>query len=148
MEISSMNQTVSRLIVVGIVGLGSLFCIEGGPTAESAAEAGMISGTGSLSGKVQAPKPFKAARVYAKNVDKNMLFMVYTSAGRFRAVNLLPGKYEVTVEEKGLTSPMQAVSVTAGKTSTLDFSLSPDATNDGVLSVSYDAMYPQGRGRD
>ena len=85
-----MNQTVSRLIVVGIVGLGSLFCIEGGPTAESAAEAGMISGTGSLSGKVQAPKPFKAARVYAKNVDKNMLFMVYTSAGRFRAVNLLP----------------------------------------------------------
>ena len=116
-----MNQTVSRLIVVGIVGLGSLFCIEGGPTAESAAEAGMISGTGSLSGKVQAPKPFKAACMRQGNVDGNMLFMVYTSAGRFRAVNLLPGKYEVTVEDKGLTSPMQTVSVTAGKTSTLDF---------------------------
>ncbi|MGB9069731.1 MAG: carboxypeptidase regulatory-like domain-containing protein [Candidatus Acidiferrales bacterium] len=143
-----MNLTVSRLIVVGIVGLGSLFCTRGGPTAESAAEAGMISGTGALSGKVEAPKPFKAARVYAKNIDKNILFMVYTSAGRFRAVNLLPGNYEVTVEEKGFTSPMHTVSVTAGKTSTLDFSLSPDTTSDGVLSVSYDAMYPQGRGRD
>src|ERR1700722_4704767 len=145
-ETLSMNQKASRLMVLGMVILGSLFCIQGSQMAGSAAEAGGISGTGGLSGKVKALKPFKAARVYAKNVDKNILFMVYTSEGQFRAVNLLPGNYQVTVQEKGFTSPMQTVRVRAGRTSTLDFSLNVEATNDDVLAVSYDAMYPPGRG--
>jgi streptogramin lyase len=143
-----MNRKVSRLILWGMVGLGSLFAIQGGQTAERTAGVGAISGTGALSGTVQAPKPFKAARVYARNVDKNILFMVYTAGGRYHAVNLFPGNYEVSVQEKGFTSQVQTVIVRAGASSTLDFSLQVDTSNDGVLAVAYDSMYPPGRGRD
>ncbi len=42
--------------------------------------------TGDLSGEVEAPRPFKAARVYARNLDKKVLYMVWTNQGRSRAV--------------------------------------------------------------
>ena len=86
--------------------------------------------------------------MYARNVDKNILFMVYTAGGRYRAVDLFPGNYEVTVQKKGFTSPVQTVVVKAGAGATLDFSLRVDTSDDGVLSVAYERMYPPGRGRD
>ena len=58
------------------------------------ADAGPIAGSASLSGTVQAPKAFQAAQVHLLNVDKNVLFMVWTSGGRYQAVNLFPGKAE------------------------------------------------------
>jgi streptogramin lyase len=143
-----MNRKVSWMIVWGIVGLGAVFGTQVGQSAERAPEAGRISGTGTLSGMVEAPKPFKAARVYARNLDKNILFMVYTVGGRYRAVNLFPGNYEVSVQEKGFTSQVQAITLKAGTRSTLNFSLRVDTSDDGVLSVAYDTMYPPGRGRD
>ncbi|OLB98908.1 MAG: hypothetical protein AUH30_06555 [Candidatus Rokubacteria bacterium 13_1_40CM_68_15] len=59
-------------------------------TRARAADVNGLPGTATLSGMVQAPKPFKAAQVHLMNVDKNVLFMVYTSGGRYRAVNLFP----------------------------------------------------------
>ena len=56
---------------------------------------GGIPGTGSLSGTVSADKPFKAARVYAENLDKRMLYMVYTGGGVYQTINLLPGRYKI-----------------------------------------------------
>src|SRR3989338_6349914 len=70
----------------------------------SHAEAAAIPGTGTLSGTVQVPKPFKVAQVYAMNVDKNILYMVYTSGGRYQAVNMIPGNYEVRVQKRGFAS--------------------------------------------
>ena len=43
-----------------------------------AAATGGLPGTAALSGTVEAPKPFTAARVHLMNVDKHVLFMVYT----------------------------------------------------------------------
>jgi hypothetical protein len=60
-------------------------------------EAATLPGMASLSGTVESAKPFKAAQVYIKNVDKRIMYMVYTSAGQFRAVQLFPGNYEVSV---------------------------------------------------
>jgi virginiamycin B lyase len=143
-----MGRKALRLVVWGIVGLGTLFGSQVSQTAERAPKLGLIPSTGALSGTVRGPRPFKAARVYARNVDKNIVFMVYTENGRYHAVNLIPGNYEVSVRKKGFTSETQTIVVKAGANSTLDISLNVDTSSDGVLSVSYVTMYPPGRGRE
>src|ERR1700704_1412034 len=83
-----------------------------------------LAGTGTLSGSVKAPKEFKAAKVYAKNVDKNVVYMVFTEDGRYQAVDLFPGNYEVSVTKNGFSGgDVQKVTVTAGGNATADFSL-------------------------
>ncbi|PYN11591.1 MAG: hypothetical protein DME05_23950 [Candidatus Rokuibacteriota bacterium] len=83
-------RTSGRLLpVLFAIGLMTL----GGTTATAPAraqDAAQIAGTAAVSGTVEAPKPFQAAQVHFLNVDKNVLFMVYTSGGRYRAVNLFP----------------------------------------------------------
>src|SRR5262245_16966375 len=59
-----------------------------------------VPGSGNLTGTVQASTPFKAAQVLIRNVDKRVLYMVYTNGGKFRSVALLHGNYEV-VERTG-----------------------------------------------
>src|SRR3984893_1998780 len=85
---------------------------------------GAITGTGTLSGTVKAPTEFKAAKVYAKNLDKNVVYMVFTEDGKYQAVDLFPGNYEVSVTKNGFASAdAQKVTVTAGGNATADFSL-------------------------
>jgi streptogramin lyase/mono/diheme cytochrome c family protein len=115
----------------------------------------MIAGTANLSGSVTATKPFKAAQVFIRNVDKSIGYMVYTNAGQFRSVALLPGNYEVTVKAKDLVSDAQKVTLKAGdnqsvKVSLRDFSGNMDAG--GALNEAgeatkltfqdYDEIYP------
>ncbi|MEQ1761300.1 MAG: carboxypeptidase-like regulatory domain-containing protein, partial [Vicinamibacterales bacterium] len=80
----------------------------------TAQNAGPLQGLGSITGTVTAPSAFKAARVYLRNTDKNIMYMVYTSAGAFRAVAMLPGNYELTVKGRGLESAAQKLVVKAG----------------------------------
>ncbi len=63
-----------------------------------------VPGTASLSGTVSSSQPFKAAQVYIRNVDKGIVYMVYTHDGRFRAVALFPGNYEISASTKHLES--------------------------------------------
>src|SRR5262245_13344374 len=67
-----------------------------------------------MTGSVTAGKPFKAAQVYIRNVDKRILYMVYTNAGQFRARALFPGNYEVSVTARGLKSDVQRLAIKAG----------------------------------
>jgi virginiamycin B lyase len=125
---------------------------QGRPRTES------LQGTASLTGTVDAAKPFKAAQVYIRNVDKRMLYMVFTSAGKFRAVALLPGNYEINVQARGLESDVQKLVVKAGDRPDIKLSMR-DAANPlrfpsgspvpdrGVTLLSYDEVYPPGRGR-
>ena len=143
----------------------------------TAGNAGALAGMASLSGTVDAGKPFKAAQVYIRNVDKRMLYMVYTNAGRFRAVALFPGNYEVSVQAKGLESDVQKLVLKAGDRPTLKLSMrdasqpskQPSAVADQTLGVevseldreapaggrpaaltfaSYDEIYRPGPGKD
>ena len=66
-----------------------------------------VPGTASLSGTVTSSQPFKAAQVYIRNIDKRIVYMVYTQAGRFRAVALFPGDYEISASTKHLESGVQ-----------------------------------------
>jgi streptogramin lyase/cytochrome c5 len=127
--------------------------------------AATLPGMASLSGTVQASKPFKAAQVYIRNVDKRILYMVYTDAGRYRAVSLFPGNYEIRVITKGLESDVQKLAVKAGDAPKLNISLHDAAAGDELVDTmqnlegevtnrikvtydGYDNVYPAGPGRD
>jgi virginiamycin B lyase len=128
----------------------------------AAADAAPVSGTAALAGTVQAPKPFQAAQVHLMNVDKNVLFMVYTSGGRYQAVNLFPGRYEVTVHKPGFAAAPQTITLEAGATRTLDITLREQAATpvrqgefgfttraaSDVQLVSYDELDPREPGRE
>jgi virginiamycin B lyase len=131
--------------------------------AMSAAQAGQ--GPASLSGTVDSSAPFKAAQVYIRNIDKRILYQVYTNAGQFRAVSLFPGNYEVSVRTKNLQSDVQKLVLKAGENPKMKLSLqaaggasqrtvvnaletNADANSTVNLEASYDEIYPPGPGRD
>ena len=149
-------------LAVGFAVVGVSGWLAGAP---KVAEAAALPGSGSLSGTVASTTPFKAAQVFIRNVDKHILYMVYTSAGQFRAVALFPGNYEVSASTKALQSDVQKLVVKAGDNAKLTLSLrdpgsSSQRTIVGALenensadsSVreerSYDEVYPPGPGRD
>jgi streptogramin lyase/cytochrome c5 len=112
-----------------------------------------IAGTASLAGTVTALKPFRAAQVYIRNVDKSIGYMVYTSAGQFRSTALLPGNYEVTVKAKDLVSDVQKLTLTAGDNQSIMLSMRDSGANQaagGALNEAsstltfqtYDEIYP------
>ena len=124
-----------------------------------------------MSGTVTAARPFTAAQVYLKSTDKPVTFMVYTAGGKYQAINVMPGDYEVTVARRGFASEPQKITVKAGATVTADFALrDADPTprtnlngpstvvgyfgpativgNDVEFVKDYDALYPPGPGRD
>ncbi len=125
---------------------------------DAVAGADQITGLGSISGTVKGPKEFKAAKVFAHNVDKNVTYMVYTDGGKYQALDLFPGNYEVTVSKNGFNdSEVQKVTVTAGGTATADFTMQEGTfrpaqqMRTGVPFneplVPYDELYPAGPAR-
>ncbi|MBI2823012.1 MAG: hypothetical protein HYX74_12385 [Acidobacteria bacterium] len=148
----------------GAICVYAWLCLLGGDAGTAVHAAAGIAGTGSLAGTVTAVKPFKAARVHAKNLDKNMLYMVYTHGGQYRAINLLPGNYEVWAEKKGFAAAApRKTQIKAGDSLKFDFSLKeapPEPMTLGhnsaryggeigkdVPIVPYDELYPPGPGR-
>ena len=125
-----------------------------------------IPGTATLTGMVSAETPFTAAQVYAKNLDRNMLYTVYTHNGEYRAPNLLPGGYRIWAEKNGLTSRHEMLRIHDEADIHLNLEMRPGPDNPLTLKdpskpgpqfggvgkdpqlVSYDEMYPPGRGRD
>ena len=59
-----------------------------------------LAGLGNLSGKVTQAKPVGQLTVYALNTDKNVGYQVYVVDGEYRATNMFPGNYEVTLLTK------------------------------------------------
>jgi virginiamycin B lyase len=122
-----------------------------------AARADAIAGMGMLSGMVSAAKPFKAAKVYARHVEKNIVFMVYTEKGKYRAVNMFPGDYDVSVQKAGFAADTQRVKIEAGKTAVVDFALKDapasktymgSRTLKDIEFAAYDEIYKPGPGRE
>src|SRR5262245_13459154 len=124
-----------------------------------------VPGSGNLTGTVQASTPFKAAQVLIRNVDKRILYMVYTNGGKFRSVALFPGNYEVSARTGALQSDVQKLVVKAGDNAPVTISLRA-AASDGTRTIvgalegesnadrtvtqeaSYDEIFPPGPGRE
>jgi streptogramin lyase len=141
----------------------ALLAVQPGRSGEKAdkdavASADQITNLGSISGTVSGPKEFKAAKIYAKNLEKNVTYMVFTEGGKYQAVDLFPGNYEVRAEKNGFTSPdTQKVTVTAGKTASANFVLTDGTYRPAQQMrirvpfneplVEYDKLFPPGPGR-
>src|ERR1700722_6761759 len=93
------------------------------------AYAANLPGMGQLSGKVSVAKPVGLLSVYAFNTDKNVGYMVYVVNGQYRATDLFPGHYDVTLRGTvgqlnwGLPQQTMKVDVAAGQTATADFAM-------------------------
>jgi streptogramin lyase len=110
-----------------------------------------LAGMARLSGTVTAPQTFKAAQVFIRNVDRNILYMAFTSGGQFRAVALVPGNYEVSVKTKGLESDAQKLTLRAGENAKLSLAMHAGqgvepAPQANVTFARYSEIYPQGPG--
>src|SRR5437660_1668144 len=128
----------------GILASALAFAFCSGIAAHASAADSTIQGTGAVVGTVTAGKPFTAAQVYLRNLDKSVTFMVYTAGGAYRAINLLPGSYEATVARRGFASQPQKLSVRAGETITADFALqdADPAPKAGINGPSTVVAYP------
>src|SRR6185436_6506273 len=73
-----------------------------------------LAGLARVSGTVTSDKPFKAAKVYFRNAERRMQYMVYTAGGKYQAMHLLPGEYEMRVEADGLESSKNKIVLKSG----------------------------------
>jgi streptogramin lyase len=149
------SLSIAAFVAVGYL---AIHAVAGpAPTAVAAQQRAVrsaIAGTASLAGTVTAAKPFKAAQVFIRNVDKSIGYMVFTSAGQFRSTALLPGNYEVTVKTKDLVSDVQKLALKAGDTQTLNMALHDtaailpaggalnEAASKALTFQPYDEIYP------
>ena len=133
--------------------------------AVSRVQTAALPGYGNLTGTVESATSFKAAQVFIRNVDKHLLYMVYSNAGQFRAVALFPGNYEISASTAALRSDVQKVAIKAGDNPKVMLSLRTQAASSqrtivGALEgennadrtvtqeASYDEIFPPGPGRD
>src|SRR2546423_10961425 len=143
----------NRLIAILFV-LSAAMMVSKATVATPAAQGTTIAGTAGLSGTVDSTAPFKAAQVFIRNVDKRILYMVYTNAGQFRAVALFPGAYEVSSTVAPLRSDVQKLVVKAGDNPKVTLSLRMQAAssqrtivgalegeNSGDRTVTQEASY-------
>jgi streptogramin lyase len=139
--------------------------------------ADQIAGYGQLSGEVKGSQPGVLPVVYALNTDKDVAYTVYVVDGKYRAVNLIPGSYDVTIRAavdqlEGFTPETVKRQVAADAHVTADFTLQnvgpvpnyvnglpyesctanrPTPTNgdcEPYTIESYESVFPPGPGRD
>jgi len=116
------------------------------PALQDARAQSELSGTASVSGTVTSSSPFQAAKVYFRNVDKRMQYMVYTAGGKYQAMHMFPGNYEMHVEARGYVSPATTVVLKPGANVAPAAALKPVDTT-GTQIVGMDEMFPPGAGR-
>lgn len=121
-----------------------------------------IAGTGSLEGRVQASATLGQLTVYAYNAERRVGYMVFVVDGKYRATNVFPGRYEVTLRgtpgQRSWSLPQRSMkaTVTAAKTAQADFKVADTVlaptyvggmTYPEATIASYDEIYPPGEAR-
>lgn len=130
----------------------------------SSCYAAALPGLGEVAGSVTGAPPGTIVPVYLFNKELHVGYGVFAVDGRYRAVNLFPGRYQVEVphwyapSKDGLAMAPRSVVVSAGGRAKADLQLKvvPPTLNytgrehykDGVVVKPYDEIYPSGRGRE
>ena len=149
------SRILARLAVTA-----SLIALSQSPTASAQAQPGMAD----LTGKVSAEKALGQLTVYAFNTDKSVGYLVYVVDGRYRAVDLFPGHYEVSLRgtvgqlNQDLPEKMVKMEITGSQHAMADLAMPagtkvPETYFGGMPYPNakiepYDVVYPKGAGRD
>jgi virginiamycin B lyase len=112
----------------------------------TAAGQGELANLASVSGTVSSSTPFKAAKVYWRNTDRRMQYMVYTAGGKYQAAHLLPGNYEMRVETEHLASSVTKVVLKSGANPAVNATLGE--RKDDAQIVTLEEMFPPGPGQE
>ena len=152
---------VSRLAAAGLCLLLFFGCSgeSSGPGARPSPE---DNGLGRLSGKVEGTIPGLLPVVYAYNTDKDLAYTVFVVDGEYRAVKMIPGRYDVTIRPavdqlEGFDSQTVNIELGPGDQAEVNFSLTgigPVVDYAGGLHypgtdiLPYDEVYPPGPGRE
>lgn len=128
---------VAVVAAIGLLAAGSA-AAQSAPAAKSE-----LAGLATVSGTVTSPSPFKAAKVYLRNTNKRVQYMVYTAGGKYQAMHLMPGKYEMRVEADGLDSPVTQLTLNPGSNPPQNAALRA-VQDTGTLVVTMDQMFPSG----
>ncbi len=117
---------------------------------------------GQLSGSVSGSQPGVLPVVYAHNTDKEVAYTVFVVNGKYRAVKMIPGNYDITIRPavdqlEGFTPQTVAMRIGGGDHAKADFALQdvgprPNYVGgmayDNAEIAPYDEVYPPGPGRD
>jgi virginiamycin B lyase len=138
-------------------------CVAGLLGVASISQASMLPGLGQVTGSVSVPKSIPVVPVYLYNAERSMGYTVFAIDGAYRAVDLLPGHYDITVQngympsKDGLEMAAVPVDVTAGGHSKADLAPKPveptqnytgrETYTKGVDVEPYDVVYPAGPGK-
>lgn len=150
-----MTMKMNLLVMGGLIA-ASVASVS--PTARAA----VLPGLGEVAGTVSGPKD-TVFPVYLYNKEKHVGYSVFVVDGAYRATNMFPGRYEITVQNGYVPSPigleMQPVQVevTAGERSVANLAprrVAPtlnytgrETYPDGVKVQTYEEIYPKGPGR-
>ena len=137
----------------------------------SEVHAATMSGYAELSGKVSGSAAGSLPVVYAYNTEKNVAYVVFVVSGKYRAVNLIPGPYEITLRPAvdqliGFEKQTVKLNVEANARLSTNFTLKNagpvpnyvgghpyeacgrDMPDCGAKILPYDTIYPPGPGRE
>jgi virginiamycin B lyase len=137
------SQSLPTLFLLACV---VLFAAHHAGAQSAASPKAELSALATVSGTVTSPTSFQGAKVFFRNNEKRMQYMVYTAGGKYTAMHLLPGTYEMRVEARGLESPVRQVTLTAGSNPPQNATLGP-VQSTGTLLVTMDEMFPPGAGQ-
>jgi hypothetical protein len=142
------------LVCFSMVGIG-LWLISAGRAQTADAPAGTISGTvtanrdyalSEASGK-HIPA-LVAVRVRARDIDRHIIYTVFTNKGQYHIYNLPPGNYQMSALQDGFDSTTPSVDLKVGETKTADVALNVKPDHLRAELVDYNTLYPPGPTRD
>jgi len=123
--------------------------------------AGAQTGGGTISGTVTANRDYAlseasgnhipalvAVRVRARDVDRHIVYTVFTNKAHYHIYNLPPGNYQVSALQDGFDSTTPSVELKAGETKTADVALKVKPDHLRAELVDYNTLYPPGPTRD
>ncbi len=120
-----------------------------------AARAAILPGLGEISGTIAAPDG-AIVTVYLYNAERNVGYAVFAVGGRYRATQMFPGRYDITIRKPGLELAAVSVQLAADGKARADLAPRTVAaplnytgghTYRSVEVQPYDRIYPAGAGR-
>ncbi len=89
-----------------------------------------------------------AVRVRARDIDRHIVYTVFTNKGKYHIYNLPAGNYQMSALQDGFDSTTPTVELKAGESKTADVALKVKPDHLRAELVDYDTLFPPSPTRD